>query len=160
MSDVIGRRNSILLVTFGAVAVGAVATGLSTEGWELIGAMFLLGGLSYPMYSLALSHVVDVLPPGQAVTGSVAVVFLTGVGSIFGPLSASIAMDLAGPDGFFWTIAAVHLAIGIYGVVRLARRPVIEEEIVEPWLPVPARSTFVLRRNPRRRYRRNPGSWD
>lgn len=160
MSDSIGRRRSILLVTFAAVAVGSVAPGLGADSWPLIGAMFLLGGLSYPMYSLALSHVVDVLPQGQAVTGSVAVVFLTGIGSIFGPLSASIAMDLTGPDGFFWTIAAVHLAVGIYGVIRLTRRPAIEEETVEPWLPVPARSTFVLRRNPRRRYRRHTGSWD
>jgi MFS family permease len=158
MSDGIGRRRSILLVTFGAVAVGAGATVIGTESWGLIGAMFLLGGLSYPMYSLALSHVVDVLPAGQAVTGSVAVVFLTGIGSIFGPLSASVAMDALGPDGFFWTIAFVHLAIGIYGVALIARRPVIDETR-EPWLAVPARSTFVLRRNPRR-YRRNPGDWD
>lgn len=160
LSDLIGRRKSILLVTFAAVGVGVLATGLDTGGWGLIGAMFLLGGLSYPMYSLALSHVVDVLPPGQAVTGSVAVVFLTGVGSIFGPVSASVAMDAVGPDGFFWAIAVVHLAIGIYGLVSVARRPVVEDETIEPWLPIPARSTFVLRRNPRRRYKRNPGSWD
>lgn len=159
MSDVIGRRRSIMLVTFAAVAVGAVASGMGGNGWGLIGAMFLLGGLSYPMYSLALSHVVDVLPPGQAVTGSAAVVFLTGVGAIFGPLSASVAMDLTGPDGFFWAIALVHLVIGLYGLVRVARKPVVDETR-EPWLPVPARSTFVLRRNPRRRYKRNPGSWD
>lgn len=157
MSDSIGRRRSILLVTFGAMAVGLVAPYLE-QGWPLIVAMFLLGGLSYPMYSLALSHVVDVLPPGQAVTGSVAVVFLTGVGSIFGPLTASLAMDGLGPDGFFWAISFVHLGIAVYGVTRAARRPVTEET-KEPWLPVPARSTFVLRRGPRR-YRRNPGNWD
>jgi MFS family permease len=157
MSDRIGRRRSILIVTFAAVLVGAVAAG--QDGWGLIGAMFLLGGMSYPMYSLALSHVVDVLPSGQAVTGSVAVVFLTGVGAIFGPLSASVTMDVIGPDGFFWTIAVVHLAIGVYGLARVARRPSVPET-TEPWLAVPARSTFVLRRNPRRRYQRNTGSWD
>ncbi len=161
MSDRIGRRQSILLVTFAAVAVGVVAPSLGAGSWGLIGAMFLLGGLSFPMYSLALSHVVDVLPSGQAVTGSVAVVFLTGIGSIFGPLSASVTMDVVGPSGFFWAIAFVHLAIGVAGLARLRRRPDFEETI-EPWLPVPARSTFVLRRNGwRRRYhRRDLGSWD
>jgi MFS family permease len=160
MSDAIGRRQSILLVTFGAVAMGIVASMLDPTGLALIGAMFLLGGLAYPMYSLALSHVVDVLPPGQAVTGSVAVVFLTGIGSIFGPLTASVAMEVFGPVGFFWAIAVVHLIVGLYGLARVIRRPVIEDETVEPYLPVPARSTFVLRRNLRRRYRRGSGFWD
>jgi MFS family permease len=121
--------------------------------------MFLLGGLAYPMYSLALSHVVDVLPPGQAVTGSVAVVFLTGVGAIFGPLSASVTMDLMGPEGFFWTIAFIHLAIGVYGLARVTLPPGGRDQPREPWLSVPARSTFVLRRG-RWRYPRNTGSWD
>lgn len=161
MSDRLGRRQAILLVTFTAVAVGAVAPMMGAESWGLIAVMFLLGGLSFPMYSLALSHVVDVLPGGQAVTGSMAVVFLSGVGSIFGPLTSSVSMDLFGPDGFFWAIAVVHLVVGLYGLARITTRPTIEET-AEPWIPVPARSTFVLRRNGwRRRYhRRNPGSWD
>ncbi len=161
MSDRLGRRQAILLVTFAAVAVGALAPSMGAESWGLIAFMFLLGGLSFPMYSLALSHVVDVLPGGQAVTGSMAVVFLTGVGAIFGPLTASVSMDLWGPNGFFWAIAVVHLVIGMYGLARITRKPVIPET-VEPWIPVPARSTFVLRRNGwRRRYhRRGSGSWD
>lgn len=161
MSDRLGRRQSILLVTSAAVAAGFLALTMDAGSWGLIGVMFLLGGLSFPLYSLALSHVVDVLPPGQAVTGSVAVVFLTGIGSVFGPLTASVAMDLLGPGGFFWAIAFVHLMVGIYGAARIARKPVIPET-VEPWIPVPARSTFVLRRNGwRRRYhRRNSGAWD
>ncbi|MGD2102319.1 MAG: MFS transporter [Acidimicrobiia bacterium] len=146
MSDVLGRRRSILLVTLAAVGVGAVATIVESDGPWLIAAMFLLGGLSYPMYSLALSHVVDVLPAGQAVRGSVAVVFLTGVGAVLGPLAASVSMGVFGPNGFFWTIAAVHAAIGVYGLGRLVRRPRIEGLAPEPWLAVPARSTFVLRR--------------
>lgn len=154
LSDRIGRRASILIVTFAAVAVGLLAPIIDRGSIWLIAAMFLLGGLSFPMYSLALSHVVDVLPPGQAVTGSVAVVFLTGVGAIFGPLSASVTMNLMGPSGFFWAIALVHLAIGVYGLSRVMRRPGIKET-VEPWLAVPARSTFVLRRNGRNGRRRN-----
>lgn len=146
MSDHTGRRRSILLVTLAAVAVGASAPLLDPGGPALVGAMFLLGGLSYPMYSLALSHVVDVLPPGQAVRGSMAVVFLTGVGAIVGPVAASVNMDLGGPNGFFWTIAILHALIGIHALARLVRRPRIEGLTPEPWLPVPARSTFVLRR--------------
>jgi len=161
MSDRLGRRQTILLVAFAAVAAGALAPMTGAGSWGLIAFMFLLGGLSFPMYSLALSHVVDVFPPGQAVTGSMAVVFLTGVGAVFGPLTASVSMDLWGPNGFFWAIAVIHLVVGMYGLARITRKPVIPET-TEPWIPVPARSTFVLRRNGRRRryQRRNPGAWD
>ncbi|HET8739047.1 MAG TPA: MFS transporter [Acidimicrobiia bacterium] len=159
MSDAIGRRRSILVTTFGVLIAGVVGSMIAFESPWLIATMFLLGGLAYPMYSLALSHVVDVLPPGQAVTGSVAVVFLTGVGAIFGPLSASVTMDLMGPEGFFWTIAFIHLAIGVYGLARVTLPPGGRDQPREPWLSVPARSTFVLRRG-RWRYPRNTGSWD
>lgn len=159
MSDVIGRRPTILIAAFASAGVAATAPALDPGGLGLVGLMFLLGGLSYPLYSLALSHVVDVLPAGQAVTGSVAVVFLTGIGSVVGPLAASVAMGFVGSNGLFWTVAFVHLSVGVYGLIRIVRRPVIEET-TEPWLSVPGRSTFVLRRNPRRPYRRNPGSWD
>jgi MFS family permease len=159
MSDVIGRRRSILIATFGALITGVIGSAIDSGSLWLIATMFFLGGLSYPMYSLALSHVVDVLPPGQAVTGSVAVVFLTGVGAVFGPLSASVTMDVVGPEGFFWTIAVIHLAIGVYGLARVALPPGGWDQTREPWLSVPARSTFVLRRG-RWRYPRNTGSWD
>jgi MFS family permease len=153
LSDRIGRRGTILLSAVGSLVAGLVALGLPVDSVWLVGVMFLLGGFSYPLYSLALSHVVDVLPPGEAVTGSVAVVFLYGVGAIGGPIAASLAMDLIGPAGFFWSIASVHLAIGVYGAARLLSRPIIVKT-VEPWLPIPARSTFVLRRNGRRRSRK------
>ena len=70
----------ILIVSSAAVAVAGVGLALPVDGWGIIAVMFVFGGLSYTMYSLALSHVIDVLPPGRAVTASSTNVFLTGVG--------------------------------------------------------------------------------
>jgi hypothetical protein len=70
-----------------------------------------------------------------------------------------VTMDLMGPGGFFWTIALIHLAIGVYGLARVTLPPGGRDQPREPWLSVPARSTFVLRRG-RWRYPRNTGSWD
>lgn len=145
MSDHMDRRRAILLVTLAAAVVSAIGIGVSPGSLGIVGVMLLLGGLSFPIYSLALSHVVDVLPPGRAVTGSVAIVFLTGVGSIFGPLLASAAMTSIGPAGFFWTITVVHGAIGLFGVYRVARKPVIEGIEPQPYVSIPARSTYIPR---------------
>ncbi len=144
-SDILGRRRSMLFVTLLAAAAAAMAAGLPPDGPAILFVMFLFGGFTFPMYSLSLSHVIDVLPAGRAVTASVAVVFVTGVGAIFGPLSASLAMSAFGPAGFFWTMATVHLAIGLYAIVRIVRRPVIKGMTPKPYVLVPARSTILLR---------------
>lgn len=157
LSDRMDRRRAILLVTVAAAVVGALGIGIPEDGSGLIAIMLLLGGLSFPMYSLALSHVVDVLPSGRAVTGSVAIVFLTGVGAVFGPLLASAAMTAVGPTGFFWAITLVHVAIGLFGAYRIARLPVIVGIKQKPYVSVPARSTYIPRRiiNTAKKMRRN-----
>lgn len=145
MSDRMDRRRAIFLVTIGATLVGALALGASTDSFLLVIVMLLLGGMSFPLYSLALSHVVDVLPPGRAVTGSVAIVFLTGVGAIFGPLFASVLMMAVGPHGFWWSITLIHGTIGAFGVYRIVKRPVLAGVEQQPYIPVPARSTYIPR---------------
>lgn len=146
MSDRMDRRRAIFLVTIGATIAGIVALGVSTDSFLLVIVMFMLGGLSFPLYSLALSHVVDVLPAGRAVTGSVAIVFLTGVGAIFGPLFAAVLMTVVGPAGFFWSVTLIHGSIGAFGIYLIVRRPVLSGVRPQPYISVPARSTYIPRR--------------
>ncbi|MGB7861133.1 MAG: MFS transporter [Acidimicrobiia bacterium] len=144
ISDVIGRRPTILGVTTLAGVVALIAMTLTPGSSGMLGAMFLMGGLSYPMYSLALSHVVDVLPKGQAVSGSMVIVFVTGIGSVIGPVLTSVVMGNAGPNGFWWTMAAVHALIALFALMRLLRRRAISRETPEPYVAVPARSTYLI----------------
>lgn len=158
LSDLIGRRPTILIAVLGSLGVVVLALALPVDDFNHIWVMFLLGGLSYPLYSLALSHVVDVLPEGEAVTGSVAVVFLYGIGAIAGPIGASVAMEAVGPNGFFWSLAVIYTLIGIYGIYRLIVRPRLPEGSGVPYLSIPVRSTFVLQAGrSRRRNRRGDG---
>jgi len=144
-SDVVGRRRMIVIVSGAAAAVGFVATSLDPETPAILLAMFLFGGLSFPMYSLALSHVIDVLPSGQAVTASATNIFVTGVGAILGPLIAAGAMTAIGAEGLWWTVAGAQAVIGLFAIFRLIRRPVIDGITPEPYVSVPARSTILLR---------------
>jgi len=153
-SDYIGRRPMILIVSSIAVVVALIGVGLSPDGWPILAAMFLFGGMSYPMYSLALSHVIDVLPAGRAVTASSTNVFVTGVGAIFGPLTAAVLMTVIGPSGFWWTLVLAFGVIALFALYRLIRRPKIEGSSPEPYLAVPARSAGIVRlvrRNGKRR---------
>ena len=155
-SDYVGRRPMILIVSSAAVAVAVVGLAVPVDSFGIIAVMFVFGGLSYTMYSLSLSHVIDVLPTGRAVTASSTNVFLAGVGAIVGPLLASILMSTIGPSGFWWTLALAFAVIALFAVYRLVRRPTIKGMSPEPYLAVPARSTGIVRlvrRNGRRRDR-------
>lgn len=145
LSDSWGRRRTIFSVAMLATVIALVAATLPTDGPAILGAIFLFGGLSYSMYSLALSHQIDVLPAGRAVAASSTNVFLTGLGSVSGPLLASVLMTAIGPAGFWWTLAMAFGVVAVFAVYRAIRRPSIDDEHPMTYLAVPARSAGIIR---------------
>src|SRR3546814_9833575 len=70
--------------------------------------MFLLGGMSLPMYSLCIAHTNDYLTPKQMVAASGTLMLVGGTGAVLGPVAVSLLMRQMGPVGFFACVAAVH----------------------------------------------------
>ena len=96
-----------------------------TAGHSLLGLLVLtalFGGTSLPLYSLCVAHTNDHLARDQMVQASGTLVLIGGVGAVFGPISAAIAMQSFGPAGFFWWLAAIHAAIGLFALYRMTRR--------------------------------------
>ena len=123
LSDALDRRLVITVVTFlaAAAAVAAVyVAALSTL--QLLVLIAVLGGLSIPLYSLCVAHANDYLEPEQMVAASSGLVLASGVGAILGPITASLSMSLLGPGGFFWWLAVIHVAMGLFAVVRMLKR--------------------------------------
>jgi MFS family permease len=46
-------------------------------------------------------------------------VFVYGVGSVIGPIAGSVLMEVFGPVGYFWGLAAVFLPLAIYALGRI-----------------------------------------
>ena len=123
LSDVLDRRLVITVVSFLAGAAAVAAVWISAESTiALFALMAVLGGLAIPLYSLCIAHANDYLEPEQMVAASGALVLASGVGAILGPITASLIMWLMGPVGFFWWLAAIHLAMGIFAVYRMTKR--------------------------------------
>ncbi len=139
-SDAIDRRQVIALVSFGA-AVACVAAGVLAERsvLALIVASSIFGGLALPVYSLSVAHTNDHLKPDQIVAASSGLVVLFGTGSIFGPLLASAAMDLSGPSGFFWYLAAVTAFLGTFTLYRMTASEPVPMDEQAPYVPLMAR---------------------
>lgn len=137
LSDKLDRRRVLTAVTF-AAALAAVAAGVAARG-ELLGLyamMFLLGGMSLPMYSLCIAHTNDYLTPKQMVSASGTLMLVGGAGAIFGPIGVSLLMREMGPDGFFAFVGAVHAAIGCFALYRMTRRAALPLEEQGASVPV------------------------
>jgi MFS family permease len=121
-SDRMDRR--IVLAIMGLGSALAAFLG-ATVGGDVAGvlAMFAYGALTFPLYTVAVSHVNDRVEPEQRVAASGAMILLFGAGSILGPVVTSVAMDTAGPAGFFLVLAVVSLAFGAFTLGRLAATP-------------------------------------
>jgi MFS family permease len=123
LSDHYDRRRVLTAVTFGAaLAALLAATVAGGEVVALYAMMFLLGGMSFPMYSLCLAHTNDYLKPKQMVSASGTLMLVNGAGAIFGPVAVSLLMGEMGTNGFFASVGAVHAAIGVFALYRMLRR--------------------------------------
>ena len=145
-SDRFARRSVIFVV---AVAAAATATLLAVTPEGSLAAlpmMFLLGGLTFPLYSLLLSHTLDRSAPGTAMGASGTSLRVNGVGAVLGPIIAGAIMASFGETSFFWCLVATHGMIAVYVAYRLVAEDAIPMSLQGPFVPMPARaSEFAIR---------------
>jgi MFS family permease len=122
LSDRVDRRKVIL----GVCVVGAVGLMIPVI-WDipfwllcLVGA--LGGAVSNPLYSLLLAYVNDYLDRTDMAAASAGLLFINGLGAIFGPLITAWVMGLVGPRGFFLYMAILFAVLSIYAVLRMTQR--------------------------------------
>lgn len=85
----------------------------------------LFGGMAFPLYSVCIAYTNDHLRPNQMIAASGALVLVGGLGAVAGPVLVASIMDYFGEQYLFWSIAAAHALIGLFGLMRMAARPPI-----------------------------------
>jgi MFS family permease len=143
-SDRVRRRRAILAVTAAAAGAAAIAGLTDPLSPLMIVVVFVFGGVSFPMYSLGLSHINDHVPYGASVSVSSLYVFVNGVFAIGGPILGAFSIDRAGPEGLFWLMAAVHALIGVFAVVRILASEGLPVDRQRKFTMVPARGNAVV----------------
>ncbi|MGA7759337.1 MAG: MFS transporter [Ilumatobacteraceae bacterium] len=162
-SDRLPRRGVIFVVALAAAGT-ATLLGVTPEGsLAALPMMFLLGGLTFPLYSLLLSHTLDRSAPGTAMGASGTSLRVNGVGAVLGPIIAGAIMASFGETSFFWCLVVTHGMIAVYVAYRLVAEDAIPMSLQGPFVPMPARaSEFAIRltsrplRASRARLRREP----
>ena len=143
ISDKIDRRIILIGVTFIASGFSifiVISSYLSSTIFFVILALY--GGMSLPMYSLAIANMNDFLKSDEIVSASATFGILVGIGSIGGPVFASFFMKIIGPDGFFVYLFFIHIILGFFGIYRMSKR-VKPSDLESQYFPLPRNISSV-----------------
>ena len=143
LSDHYDRRLVLTAVTFLAAGIALIANMVAMSTTGLLAAIFLFGGMMFPMYSLTIAYANDHLEPEQMVGASGTLVLVGGAGAFLGPTLVAAAIDIFGPPGFFWSLAAVHALIGVFILYRMTQRPALPADEQGSYAVLPRNTTLV-----------------
>ncbi|WP_235981693.1 MFS transporter [Methylobrevis albus] len=122
ISDRMDRRFVLVGVLAVSAVVAVLLATLTLPGPMLMAMGFVFGLTTLPAYSVAAAHAYDRASPDSYVETAAAILLANGVGSVIGPLAASLAMDQMGSAALFFYIAAVEVLLLLFVVLRVAVR--------------------------------------
>ncbi|MDQ2065391.1 MFS transporter [Xinfangfangia sp. CPCC 101601] len=121
-SDRMDRRTIMLWLSAAATVVLLVPTIFILPFWAMLIVAMILGGITYPMYSLLIAYTNDFLSKEQMAAASAGLIFINGFGSIFGPLIVGWLMGVVGTRGFFLFMCVLYAIMAGYTLWRMSRR--------------------------------------
>ncbi|MDK3019551.1 MFS transporter [Pseudodonghicola flavimaris] len=124
IADKFDRRAVLIWLSVATIAAAAVTILMQQNGtWAVMGAAFLFGLTSFPIYSVAVAHAHDFTETSERVELSAALMFYFALGAIAAPYSASVLIDAYGPAAMFTMISLAHALLIVFGLWRMRARP-------------------------------------
>lgn len=153
VSDRFDRRKVILCMALVMAVAGVfISVAARINFMTLLLVACLHTAMLHTLYSLSLAHTNDWLDHSEIVAANAKLMIWYGIGSIIGPFSASVVMQMVGPDGLWMFLGGVSLALALFVMFRLRRgRPVEPEVEQEPYVAVPVMETphYISELDPR-----------
>lgn len=138
LSDKVDRKK-VIAVTSGVAVLIAILCVFSVFDLSLL--IFIFGGISLPLYSMALAYTNDHLSQDQMVAASSSMVLIYGIGALLGPMLSSVFMSVLGSWGFFLIQILAHAAVGLFAWVYIKREPELRHADHSTFVTVPFRSS-------------------
>ncbi|MEC9484203.1 MAG: MFS transporter, partial [Halomonas sp.] len=139
VSDRIDRRKVILFMAVVMAVTGSLISIAADYSYlALIVVACLHTAMLHTLYSLSLAHTHDWLEPAEIIAANAKLMIWYGIGSIIGPFSASLVMQLVGPEGLWLFLGAAALTLGVFVMIRVHGKRGLQPEVEqEPLAPVP-----------------------
>ena len=142
VSDRMDRRVLIFIVCSIGTFFSFAANLSDNFIWLLIVA-FIIGGVSNPLYSLYIAYTNDYLGHDDMASASGGLIFLTGIGAIFGPSIVGWLLDAYGAASYFWFIGSVMAIMGSYALYRMTQTSSTAVEDTSTYAPITPTSTPI-----------------
>ncbi len=144
LADRHDRRNVLIWFSVFSIAACGVTVGSAGMGTAAVfAAALIFGAATFPIYSISAAHAHDWARDDQRVELSAALMFFYALGAIVAPLVTSGLIAASGPGALFWFIAAAHVALVVFGIIRMRRRPAAGARAPYVWIP---RTSFLVGR--------------
>ena len=144
LSDKYDRRTIIVIVAFLASIFAVLAVLIGGSFIALIIITFIFGGLTVPLYALAIAHTNDFLAKDEMVAASAGIQLAGGVGLTIGPIIGGLSLDLIGASGFWIFLFLIHALLGVFGLFRMQIREAVPLEEQGSTVLVSSRTTATL----------------
>lgn len=145
ISDKIDRRKVLIVASglSGVVCFGISAGVGAGNPAAIYASSFAFGFIAFPLYSIAVAHANDFAKPDDIVELNAGLMFFYAVGAMISPLFAAGLIERYGPSSLFVYILTAHMALVIFGLWRMTRRPAPKDRTRYRYLP---RTSFLLER--------------
>ena len=125
LSDKYDRRTIIVIVAFLASIFSVLAVLIGSSFIALIIITFIFGGLTVPLYPLAIAHTNDFLEKDEMVAASAGIQLAAGIGLTIGPIIGGLSIDFIGATGFWIYLFLIHALLGVFGLFRMQVREAV-----------------------------------
>ncbi|HKJ75697.1 MAG TPA: MFS transporter [Gammaproteobacteria bacterium] len=124
LSDRTDRR-LVLAIVAGLAGLSCAGLAVTPLPWFMVltTLAFAFGALTFPLYSLSVALVHDVLEPKHALEATRGLMLVYGVGAMVGPITSGVAMDHLGPRALYVLLGLLCLGLAGYVGLRVRRTP-------------------------------------
>ena len=128
ISDSFDRRRVMLVVCILIIIVSTIVCLFHNSFWQLFILCFFIGSVSFAVYPISISHSSDHVDVSKTVAIISIVTLFYGIGSMLGPVVATVFIDLLGGiTGFFLFLLVCAAILGIYIFYRMFQREPIKD---------------------------------
>lgn len=147
LSDTIERRTVISVLFFLSTLIVGSIIFFPVTPFVCMGLFFVLGGLTFAIYPISISHACDTINANSIVSATQALLLIYSVGAALGPLMCGIMSFYIPSNGFLIFLLIISLPTGFYMFYRRAQSTASTQE--EDFMPHPQTTIIVSEIDPR-----------